>query len=254
MFSPDYNTGKGAMGAGKVGAGEGGFFWREKQVFPCFTNVGAPTNGTSGTLFGFAPKGALLLDTTNATVYQNTGTLASPTWTLFSLTSGSGAFTGNFDGIIGANTPAAATVTTLAASGAITATGGLNGAIGAATPADGKFTTIEASGIVSLGSVNNAVSAAGTTRADATALTKQINHITTAASGTGVILPASVVGQVIFVFNDGANPAKVYGAGSDTVDTIAGATGVTLTNAKRAMFICVAANNYVSAQLGVVSG
>lgn len=102
-------------------------------------------------------------------------------------------------------------------------------------------------------SVATTISAAGTTRADATALTKQTNNITTAASGTGVILPASAAGQNIIVNNAGANPVQVYGAGSDTIDGVAGSTGVPLTNAKRAIFLCVAANTYISAQLGVIS-
>ena len=52
----------------------------EGRVGP-FVNAGAPTNGTSGTLAGFAAKGALLIDTTNAFLYINTNTQASPTWT-----------------------------------------------------------------------------------------------------------------------------------------------------------------------------
>ena len=48
--------------------------------FGPFTNAGAPTDGTSGTQKGYAAKGALLIDTTNAKFYINTGTLASPTW------------------------------------------------------------------------------------------------------------------------------------------------------------------------------
>jgi hypothetical protein len=44
-------------------------------------NAGAPTNGTSGTFAGVAAVGALLIDTTNAFLYQNTNTQASPTWT-----------------------------------------------------------------------------------------------------------------------------------------------------------------------------
>ena len=43
---------------------------------------GAPVNGTSGTGAGFAGKGSLLLRTDNGTLYQNTNTTASPTWTL----------------------------------------------------------------------------------------------------------------------------------------------------------------------------
>jgi hypothetical protein len=42
-------------------------------------NAGAPTNGT--TYATKAAKGCLLIDTTNALLYINTGTQASPTWT-----------------------------------------------------------------------------------------------------------------------------------------------------------------------------
>ncbi len=50
-------------------------------VLPIATNAGAPTNGTSGTLAGIAAVGSLLVDVTNSVLYQNTGTVASPTWT-----------------------------------------------------------------------------------------------------------------------------------------------------------------------------
>jgi hypothetical protein len=42
--------------------------------------AGAPTNGTSGTGAGYAGPGSLYLDVTNAVVYINTNTAASPTW------------------------------------------------------------------------------------------------------------------------------------------------------------------------------
>jgi hypothetical protein len=106
------------------------------------------------------------------------------------------------------------------------------------------------------GSVSASVTAAGTTRADATALTSEINDLTTVALNTGVILPASAtvgIGGFVVVFNNGANPAQVYGAGSDTIDSVAGSTGVPLTNAKRCIYYCIAANTFISAQLGVVS-
>ncbi len=44
-------------------------------------NAGVPVDGTSGTFVGMAGKGSLLIDYTNGTLYQNTGTKASPTWT-----------------------------------------------------------------------------------------------------------------------------------------------------------------------------
>lgn len=104
-----------------------------------------------------------------------------------------------------------------------------------------------------LHSTANALTAVGTTRADALALTKQTNNVTSAAAGTGVVLPAGVIGMEITLFNAGANAIQVYGNGSDTIDGVAAATGVPLTNAKRAKYFCVAAATYVSAQMGVVS-
>lgn len=105
-------------------------------------------------------------------------------------------------------------------------------------------------------SVGNALTAAGTNRATALALTHQINNVTTAAASTGVLLPAvsvAGIGTVITIYNGGASATQVYGAGSDTIDTIAGVTGVPLTNAKRCTYTAVAAATWVSAQLGVVS-
>lgn len=146
-------------------------------------------------------------------------------------------------------------------------TGGtINGTpIGGTTPAAGAFTTV--SGTAFTGtyftasayfdqSVGNALTAAGTTRADALALTHQMNNVTTAAASSGVVLPAITtagVGAIVTVFNAGSNAIQVYGAGSDTIDGTAGATGVALTNTKRCQYMAVAAATWVSAQLGVTS-
>ena len=102
-------------------------------------------------------------------------------------------------------------------------------------------------------SVGNGLTAAGTTRADALQLAKQVNRITTAAASTGVILPVGVIGMIIYVFNAGANPVKVYASASETIDGTAGSTGVTLTNALRCTYTYVASNTWISAQLGAVS-
>jgi hypothetical protein len=42
---------------------------------------GAPTNGTTGTGAGKAGPGSTYMNITNGTLYRQTGTLASPTWT-----------------------------------------------------------------------------------------------------------------------------------------------------------------------------
>jgi hypothetical protein len=121
-----------------------------------------------------------------------------------------------------------------------------------------NVTDINASGVLtSTGSVllssANALSGAGTVRGNATAVTKDRNNFTTVSSGTGAVLPAAATGREITVNNAGASALQVYAAGSDTIDGVAGATGVPLTNAKRAVFICFAAPAWISAQLGVVS-
>jgi hypothetical protein len=58
-------------------------FYSEIRVF-----YGAPVNGGSGTFVGFAPFSTLLIDVENANLYMNTGSLASPTWTLLGGASG----------------------------------------------------------------------------------------------------------------------------------------------------------------------
>lgn len=104
-----------------------------------------------------------------------------------------------------------------------------------------------------LESTANTLTAAGTVRADALQLTASYNRLTTVATGTGVILPSSNVGARIVIFNSGANAVKVYAQGSETIDGIAGSTGVTLTNALRCEFICIADQTWISAQLGAAS-
>ena len=191
------------------------------RVLPIFVNAGAPVNGVlgTGTFAGAAAIGALLEDSTNGVLYINTGTQASPVWTAASTATGSGTYSGTFDGLIGSITPAAAVVTTL-----------------------------NASGIVTMGSIGTALTAVGTSRTDALALTKQFNKIATVGATTaGVILPASAVGVPIYVWNSAtSNSMHIYGAGSDTIDGTAGATGVTMAHAMGGMFMCVATNTYVS--------
>jgi hypothetical protein len=119
--------------------------------------------------------------------------------------------------------------------------------------ATGTVTLLNSTSAYALSSVGNALTAVGANRAAALQLAKQVNNVTTAASGTGVILPVGVIGMIITVYNAGANPIKVYASASETIDTVAGVTGVTLTNAKRCQYTFVAANTWISAQLGVIS-
>lgn len=130
-----------------------------------------------------------------------------------------------------------------------TYTGTFNGVVGGTAPAAGDFTYINQS-------VADALTAAGTTRADALQLAAQTNVVATAAASTGVVLPSATAvgaGGSVIVFNDGANPIKVYATGSETIDGTAGATGVTLTNALRCEFYLTTTLKWKSAKLGATS-
>ena len=71
----------------------------------------------------------------------------------------------------------------------------------------------------------NSLTATGTTRSDALQLNKVYSSVNTAASGTGVLLPPTQMGAVIFVTNSGANTIKVYGyEAATTVNTAASAS------------------------------
>jgi hypothetical protein len=61
-----------------------------------YEHAGVPTDGTNGTYAHVALPGALLIDTDAKTLYQNTGTQASPVWTERSATSGGGPRDGLF--------------------------------------------------------------------------------------------------------------------------------------------------------------
>ena len=197
---------------GKITTFVGGIYQGGAPSQAVFVNAGVPTGGTSGTLAGIATIGSLLIDTTNGVTYQNTGTAASPTWTVF-------------------------------------AAGG-NAAITGGTITGATFTNNKRS-------VTNPVTALGSTRAGATVLaTTDINVIATAAAGTGVQLVGSAtlgIGGEQILYNNTATAIKVYGAGSDTIDTIAATTGVTMSATTAAKFTVLASTTFQSNLLGLKS-
>jgi len=74
----------------------------------------------------------------------------------------------------------------------------------------------------------NALTAhAGGTQAAALALTHLVNNVTTTATaGDSVRLPVSVAGMSVSITNNGVASMQVYGAGTDTINGVATATGV----------------------------
>ena len=69
-------------------------------------------------------------------------------------------------------------------------------------------------------SVGTAISAAGTIQGDATALTKDINVVSTVSAGQGVRLPTAVAGMVIIVNNTSATNMNVYPATSAAINSL----------------------------------
>lgn len=76
------------------------------------------------------------------------------------------------------------------------------------------------------GDGSDTVTAAGSSQSDAYQLLKVYNNVSTASAGTGVKLPATQEGEVIYVSNTAANPVKVYPY--EAASTIAGAAYVLL--------------------------
>lgn len=102
--------------------------------------------------------------------------------------------------------------------------------------------------------INNLNQVNGTTGITATAsgtvstsvsLSLGLNNITTAASGSGVLLPRALEGVVCFVANSGANAVTVFAPNSATINGTAGATGVSQTNALSAIYWCPADGVYL---------
>lgn len=80
-------------------------------------------------------------------------------------------------------------------------------------------------------SVGTSISAAGSTQGTGTALTKEINQITTVSSGQGVVLPTAVAGMAITIINANANSLLVYPATGAAINALATNAGFTQANA-----------------------
>jgi hypothetical protein len=76
-------------------------------------------------------------------------------------------------------------------------------------------------------SVGTGISAAGTVQANATALTKGMNIVSSVSSGTGVVLPTAVAGMVLTITNTSVNNLLVYPATAAAINSLAANAGFT---------------------------
>jgi len=93
--------------------------------------------------------------------------------------------------------------------------------------------------------------AAGSTRADATAMTASFNWVTAADATKGVVLPAPTAGRVIAVKNDDtANAAlKVYAPGSAKINGVAGTTAFSMAAKTACFFVAYDTTDWFSIPL-----
>ena len=75
-------------------------------------------------------------------------------------------------------------------------------------------------------SVGTGIAAAGTTQGTATALTKEINIVSTVSAGNGVVLPTAVAGMVLTITNSSATALLVYPATSGQINALGANTGL----------------------------
>jgi hypothetical protein len=71
-----------------------------------------------------------------------------------------------------------------------------------------------------LRSVATGISAAGTTQGTATALTKELNIVSTVLTGNGVVLPTAVAGMILTITNTSANSVAVYPAANGIINAL----------------------------------
>ncbi len=123
-----------------------------------------------------------------------------------------------------ANVSGNANVGNLGTSGLIVATGNVTGGnlvTGGVVAATGN---VSGANIVAtsyhIRSIETGITAAGSTQGTATALTKEINVVSTVSSGAnGVVLPTGVAGMVLIINNTSANTLNVYPAANAAINS-----------------------------------
>jgi hypothetical protein len=106
-------------------------------------------------------------------------------------------------------------------------------------------------GYLSESFADNITARVGGGQGSATPLTSEVNRIATVASaGDSVLLPPSVAGLSVIVINHGANLMQVFGAGTDTIDDVATATGVRQMVNSFVLYVCSTPGQWYSNGIG----
>lgn len=99
------------------------------------------------------------------------------------------------------------------------------------------------------GTVNNAVTALGSTQGTATQLPADINYVTTGGAGTGVIVPAMNPGDSINVYNKTGAALLVYPPVGAVINSLAINTGYSCASATPYVEVyCITPLIYIASQ------
>jgi len=100
-------------------------------------------------------------------------------------------------------------------------------------------------------SYKNGVTAAGNSKATAFQLPAGVEliEVDTVAANTGVLMPAAVAGQIVMVFNSGANTLNIFGRGTDTIGNTATGTARTMAANASAVFFCAKNGSWAATAL-----
>ena len=97
-------------------------------------------------------------------------------------------------------------------------------------------------------SVNAAVSAAGTVQGNATAIAREVNVVSTVASGAGVVLPTAVAGMCVHLINTAANALLVYPASGGKINALATDAAYSIpASSNMLQFVAVSATQWYTA-------
>lgn len=100
--------------------------------------------------------------------------------------------------------------------------------------------------------IDGITASATQTQAGATQLQMMINRVTTVASpGNAVRLPSALPGLEVCVINEGANQMTVFGSGSDIINGVAGATGISQMPNSASYYVCSKAGAWSAPGAGV---
>lgn len=97
--------------------------------------------------------------------------------------------------------------------------------------------------------VGLALTAAGTTQADALALINDWNQLTIVAALSGAILPGLTGGQSVLVANEGANALSVYPPVGSAIDALGANAAYSLASTKLQLFSFFSATVILSLKL-----